>query len=388
MQSRSMAHQASMGGVGIAAPNFYHINSMNPALLTYNVLSVFELGLQGEYRTSNSGLDKQKTGSGGFNYLSFAFPVLYDRMTTNIGVRPYSVVNYNFVTSGPVIGNPDVENIAERTGEGGITEVYWSNGIKVVGDLSVGVRASFLFGFTQDDQKIILSGDDISSQIPTGAAEKTNYKGFTFGFGAAYRLKLDEKKNLNFGVIYDLSHELAGDRLARQVSYAGNVTIPGDTLQNLTYSSTFDLPSELGIGISYEYRNRLIVALDLTHTDWKEDAQFGHNSALKYRKTYRAGLGIELTPKYNDVDSYLSRVRYRFGLSYEQLPYLSAGHKIDDYGITFGWSLPVKAVSALNMSFKYGQRGTKEDGLVKESYFKLIVGVTLNDRWFIKRKYN
>ncbi|UXP33283.1 outer membrane protein transport protein [Reichenbachiella agarivorans] len=383
-----MSHQMSMGGVGIATPSFYHVNNLNPALLTYNTLSVFELGLQGESRTAASALDKQTTGSGGFKYLSFAFPILYDRLTTNLGVRPYSTVNYNFATASEVNGNPDVSSFSQRTGEGGITEVYWSNGVKIFDNLSLGVTGSFLFGLILDEEKTLLLGDDLPSQVPSGVLEKTNYKGYRLGFGAAYEFELAEKRSLHVGATYDLANSLEGDRLVRQVTYVASSTLPGDTLTNLSFKSAFDMPAEFGFGISYEYHNRLKVGLDLNRNIWKKDAAFGDFSRQEYRSTYKAAIGVEFIPKYNDVDSYMSRVRYRFGLNYEQLPYLVGSNKIDDFGITFGWSLPVKSVSALNMAFQYGQRGTKDDGLVKESYFKFNLGVTLNDRWFIRRKYN
>ncbi|RJE71434.1 MULTISPECIES: hypothetical protein [Reichenbachiella] len=388
IQSRAMSHQEAMGGVGIGTPSFYHINNMNPALLTYNVLSAFEIGLQGESRTAASEFDNQTTGTGGFKYLSFAFPVLYNRMTTNIGVRPYSSVNFDFLTSGQVIGNDDVISITENQGEGGISEVYWSNGIKIIDNLSVGVRSSFLFGFIEDETKIYLYSEDVLAQVPTGLKEKTNYKGFTFGFGASYEIDIAKDKRINIGATYDLAHSLEGDRLTRQVTFVNDNSIPGDTLTNRTYSNAFDLPAEYGIGVSFEHLNRFIIGIDVARAEWKEDAAFGDFSEQKMRDSYRAGLGVEIIPKYNDVDSYLSRVRYRFGVSYEQVPYLAGTTKIDDFGINFGWSLPVKSVSSLDMAFKYGQRGTKSDGLVKETYIKFVLGATLNDRWFVRRKYN
>lgn len=384
IQSRAMAHQSSMGDVGIGTPSFYHINSMNPALLTYNKLTSFDIALQGESRTSSSSVDSQTNTSGGFKYLSFAFPIIYNRMTTNIGARPYSVVNYNFLTSGTVNGNPNTSTVIERYGEGGLTEFYWSNGIKVAGNLSLGVRASFVFGYMEDQNQLTLESDSLLSQVPIGTYEKTNYKGITYGFGAAYTFDLGESKTITVGAIYDFAHDLKGERLTQQV----NGGVDGDILEDRTFDSRFKLPAEYGIGVSYEYQNRIVIGLDASRAEWKSDASFSDLSAQEYRQIYKAGLGVELIPKYNDVDSYFKRVRYRFGVNYEELPYLSAGNKLTDIGINFGWSLPVKAVSSLNMTFKYGRRGTKDDGLVRESYVRFILGMTLNDRWFIRRKYN
>ncbi|MGL1887174.1 MAG: hypothetical protein OCD76_11740 [Reichenbachiella sp.] len=389
LQSRSMSHQFAMGDVGIAAPSFYHINNMNPALLTSNVFSVFELGLQGESINAESGVDNMSSGTGGFKYLSFAFPIVHNTWTTNIGARPYSLVNYNFVTGGAIEGNSEATSVTQRQGEGGLTEFYWSNGVKVQ-NLSLGIRASFLFGFIEDKETVSLEGDDITSQIPAGTYEKTNYKGYNFGFGAAYMFKLDERKSIHVGATYDMAKSLEGSRVVRQVATVnGSFEIVGDTLNNLSYDGAFDIPAEIGLGVSYEYINKFILSVDVKTKQWEKKAGFLEGSSQTYRSTLEAGIGLEFIPKYNDVNSYLNRIRYRFGFHYEQLPYsLGEDVYIDDYNFSFGWSLPVKSVSALNMAFKFGQRGTKSEGLVQERYVKFVLGVTLNDRWFVRRKYN
>ena len=55
---------------------------------------------------------------------------------------------------------------------------------------------------------------------------------------------------------------------------------------------------------------------------------------------------------------------------------------LDDFGINFGVSLPVGNASLFNLGFKFGQQGTTSDGLIKENYLKLNLGMTFNDRSF------
>ena len=67
-----------------------------------------------------------------------------------------------------------------------------------------------------------------------------------------------------------------------------------------------------------------------------------------------------------------------------------------DYAITLGAGFPLRKIkvgetysqSIINVGFEIGQRGTTENQLIQEKYFKAVVGITLNDRWFIKRKYD
>jgi hypothetical protein len=44
--------------------------------------------------------------------------------------------------------------------------------------------------------------------------------------------------------------------------------------------------------------------------------------------------------------------------------------------------------SNLNIGFEFGSRGTTAAQLVKENYFGIKIGLSLNDQWFIKRVIN
>ena len=61
---------------------------------------------------------------------------------------------------------------------------------------------------------------------------------------------------------------------------------------------------------------------------------------------------------------------------------------IKDFGINFGLGIPVGRLSKANLGFEFGQRGTDDFGLIKENYLNFMIGVSLNDLWFIKSMYN
>ena len=62
---------------------------------------------------------------------------------------------------------------------------------------------------------------------------------------------------------------------------------------------------------------------------------------------------------------------------------------IDEFGITFGAGLPLGGTfSNANIGFEFGERGTTDADLIKEKYFNLHLSLSLNSRWFQKRKYN
>ncbi|MDX1938563.1 MAG: hypothetical protein SFU21_15695, partial [Flavihumibacter sp.] len=62
------------------------------------------------------------------------------------------------------------------------------------------------------------------------------------------------------------------------------------------------------------------------------------------------------------------------------------------YNITAGVGLPMRKnpytnqFTYINLSFEYGSRGNKNTPL-RENIFRVGLGLTLSDLWFIKRKY-
>lgn len=98
------------------------------------------------------------------------------------------------------------------------------------------------------------------------------------------------------------------------------------------------------------------------------------------------------------MDNYFKRVTYRVGLAVAQMPYRPAGQALYDRSVSWGFSLPVSASplesSTLSLAFTYGQRGNTDvrsvsggvERNIKEDYIRAQLGLSLNNRWFIKRR--
>jgi hypothetical protein len=61
---------------------------------------------------------------------------------------------------------------------------------------------------------------------------------------------------------------------------------------------------------------------------------------------------------------------------------------LTETGISFGLGLPLGGLSNVNVGLEISQRGQKDLGLIQESIISFRVGMSLNDIWFVKRKYN
>ena len=78
---------------------------------------------------------------------------------------------------------------------------------------------------------------------------------------------------------------------------------------------------------------------------------------------------------------------YRAGVRFEDTGIELNNEKINEFGISFGAGLPVgRLFSNMNVGLEYGTRGTSKANLVREKFINLSISMSLNDKWFQKRK--
>jgi hypothetical protein len=59
------------------------------------------------------------------------------------------------------------------------------------------------------------------------------------------------------------------------------------------------------------------------------------------------------------------------------------------YAVTLGASFPFKrSTNGIHTALELGSLGTQANGLVKENFVRFTIGMSLSDRWFVKRKYD
>jgi len=377
-----------MGGLGISNGSYWYLNNSNPALLYYNRLALFSAGVLTETKNINqNGFEPYTAGSGNLNHLSMAFPLRRDKWSFSLGLQPYTSVNYGFTYDGlpPNTNSPDNALILNK-GSGGITALNLATGGLIFKGLSVGVKASYLFsGYDKEFSAITDAG--APSYIAT-YTQRQSVNDFVLGVGLAYKYKIGEHQ-LGLGIIYDFAANVKGTQFFRleQRTLSG-IAIFSDTLVN-NEKNNLSLPATLGVGISYGKPQKWLVGFDYKTQDWSNLDVLESARPQKFTIGRKFVLGGEYIPDALDVKSYLKRITFRAGISYEEKPYWLQNKQIKEFGINFGWTLPVSRFSGLDFGFMIGRRGTLEQNLVREDFFKVYFGATFNDnRWFLRPKFN
>lgn len=84
-------------------------------------------------------------------------------------------------------------------------------------------------------------------------------------------------------------------------------------------------------------------------------------------------------------------VRYRAGFAFST-PYAKVDGRDGprDYTASLGAAIPIMNLhnnrSVLNISAQYERVQPRFAGMIKENYFRLSIGLTFNERWFMKWK--
>ncbi|RAW03412.1 hypothetical protein [Pseudochryseolinea flava] len=382
----ALIHNQGMGGIGVAQPQAWYLNNQNPALLVYNTLTVFEVGVVGESRTIKGGGATHKSKGGNMNYLAVAFPIKTFKWTTSLGLMPYSNVDYDFVNSGTSDDSVTPQEI-RQTGTGGLTQLYWSNGVRITKEITVGLKAAYLFGPIDDTESLTLMKDPTTHVRFTSTVEtKTSFKGFNLGGGVSFSkdsLGHNDKYRFSAGATFSLGSSLVG----RTENLYYLLTQNGDTLdinKAGKYKGDYDIPGNLTIGAAWGKGTKWTVATEVAVENWSGSTFDTEDEELDL--AWRGAIGGDFTPDLLG-QKLLQRMTYRLGVSMEQYPWLRNGNAVKDVGINFGFSVP-SGRSSIDLAFKYGKRGDQAKTDLEETYFKVFFGITFNDQWFIKRRFD
>jgi hypothetical protein len=380
--SNALANSQGSVGLGVSQPQYWYINNQNPALLVYNAYASFQAGLLGERRTTSSAYASEKFKGGNLNYLVLAFPVKSRKWSTSLGLMPYSTMNYKVQTLENIEGSNSQVGV-NKEGTGGLTQLYWSNGIRIYKDFSLGLKATYLFGSVNRISKF--------NQIPIVAVEdKYHMKDFIFSVGSSYSKDTLWGNSKNYRLSLGAVFELGSDVRTFLYNKNSNLSPLGDTLGSPSETRTngyTHLPGSVTVGASFSKGFKWAIGAQYTYQDWSTYETIASTSTATLGKSWKASFGGEYIPDPDALEGVLKRSTYRIGISSERYPFLANGNAFDDLGINFGVSVPT-ARSSIDLGVKVGKRGNKTENLLEENYFKIYFGLTFNDVWFIKRRFD
>lgn len=372
----------SMGGVNVFSDSI-HVNLQNPASLSHLKYTTFAIGAN--YNNVKLKTDSQSENATRttIDYLVVAVPIS-KKIGASIGLLPFSSVGYKIQNI-----NEDITQQSSRYfGDGGVNRFFGALGYTLNDNFSIGVDVNYNFG------NISTNSIEYIPVVQYGTRELNTSRanGVNFNFGAMYNRKVTEKLTLFGSLAYSPESNLTLDNERNITTVLVTSTfnaIPQEEGITQTSTSNLKLPSKFVFGLGIGEVRKWSVGTELT---LQQSSSFGNRfndiDNVEYENSTKFSLGGYFIPKYNSFNRYLERVTYRAGFNYENTGLIINNESINNYGITFGLGLPLGgSFSNINVGFEYGKRGTTNSGLIEENYTNVFISLSLNDRWFVKRKY-
>ena len=393
VNNRSMnTRLKGMGGVANAMYGGGLINAENPASYAKidSLAFLFDAGLYFKTSTFSTSNLSEKANNASFDHVTMCFG-LPPWWKTAMGVQPFSTSGYTMLIDDvePGIG----KTTTRFKGKGGLNRVFWGNAFKIGKHFALGANAYYVFGNSQAETSLYFP--DSAYYIGSRRSVDMMVRSFMFDYGVLFNTNVGNDMQLGIGLTYTQKINLKGEQTLFIRSFEEDVDTEVEYLiDTITYGVSemkTTMPQGFGVGVSLQKGSDWAVGADFNWTQWSQFARQG--KAENLQNSWMASVGAEFTPRHTSISGYFSRVTYRFGGFYEQgfinLPGNDGlDHSINKVGVTAGLSLPLpRTLSKVNMALEIGQYGTREGGLIQERYAKVNVGISVFERWFMKRKY-
>ena len=379
-----------MGGVANAMYDKSMINVENPASYAMiDTLSfLFDAGLYFKSSSFSTSTLTERASAASFDYVAMGF-ALTNWWKMAIGAQPYSNVGYNIETNFHDALSGNYTEVFQ--GEGGLNQAFIGNGFRLGKNFSIGANVSYVFGDSKSTTTLYYP--DSSFMIGTRRSRDVMVRSFLFDYGVMFHTDLGNDLTLSVGATYDQKINLRGTQTLyiRSLEANENTNTTSEYLiDTIDYqvdkNTRYAMPHGFGIGFSLQKNNQWTIGADFNWSQWSTFAKNGVNQGLQ--DSWSVAVGGEYMPRSTSLSSYWTKVSYRLGGFYERTFLNVKGTSINKLGVTLGLTLPVpKTMSKVNVGLEVGKCGTKSANLIQESYVNLTVGVSIFERWFVKRRY-
>jgi len=385
----------SLGQTNQAIRNPYAINILNPASYSSAKTTNIEAGATyslGALKTSNGTAD---VNNAWIAYLNFALPISTKRgMGVSFGLTPFSGLGYNIQSETTIPGDTaPIPVLYNFVGRGGLSRAYLGYGMRLHRTASIGVNANYLFGENTNTTQLLIPPG--FRMFNTNEDKRTYINGWVYDIGVqlhdtfsrVIRNQVREYEWVAGGTLTPVSNLNAEQSYLLRSLPIGSTGGTRDTIFSESgVLGTVVSPLSWKAGLSFARKDVWLLAADVRGTRWTDYRSFG--SADSLRNSFGASLGGSFTPNFKGKN-FFSRIEYRAGVRYEQSNLSVRGTGVDVVSLNVGLGLPMaKSKSKVNIGAEWLQRGTVENGLVQENYFRLYIGVSFADKWFYRYRYD
>ena len=378
----------SMGSISVL-PDSIHINIQNPAQLACLKLTGLALGgtyANTKYKTETQEAKARRTS---LDYMIVGIPV--GKVGIGFGLIPYSSVGYKIGRTANVTNNNNetIRSIISRyNGIGGVNKVFLGFGYRLTRNINIGGDLQYNFGTIETNSL------QYQTDLQYGSRENnvSDLRGVNFDLGITYQTKVNSKYSFFSSLAYTPEAVLtSGNTRNIDIVLVTSSSVRPVETQNIGVADTkIKLPSKLSFGSGFGQVKKWLVGGEISFIQNSVMSnRFTDINGATFENSVRYSLGGFFIPNYNSYSSYYKRMVYRGGLRYENTGLVIQDKSITDFAANIGLGMPLGGTfTNINIGLEIGRRGTKYYNLVEENYINLSVGLSLSDKWFVKRKFD
>lgn len=396
MSDQTSGFNRGMNGVGIAFRDGTQVNYLNPASYSAmdSLMFLFDAGVSGHFTQMKEGSDQVTRKNANFEYAVAGFR-LARHVGVSFGIVPFTNVGYSYSTTLPIGGSSTSTYTNTYSGSGGLHEVYVGAGWSPVRGLSAGFNAAYIWGGydkyvvnSYSDQYINTLQKHYSSDVKT----------YRLDFGLQYTAQLTKKDALTIGATYAMGHKMDASPTC-VVSSFNSQTSMSDTVR-FAIGDKVGLSHTFGAGAAWNHGTKWRVGVDYILQQWSK-VSFPEYSLKNDQPVYSLNSSyfddrhkVNVGGEYCDdalSRSFMKRIRYRAGASYASSYYKVNGKEgPTELSVSAGVGVPIvnsyNNRSVLNVSVQWVRNAAQ--GLLTENTFRINIGLTFNERWFQKWKFD
>jgi hypothetical protein len=385
LQKNVFPAYSALGGGVTAISSENSVNPSNPATYTSFKSNSFLFSTGGLHKTTDlqNLTDNQIANNTSFSHLTVAFPISR-RLGASVGMLPYSNVGYELSSIVVDDSNPDHFGMANYSGDGGLSKIYFGGAFEPFKGLSVGINASYLFGGLNRRKKLTYNDD---SFFNSRSNSKINLKGYFYELGMLYKKSLSTEQVLSFGITFNNNSSISAKRTDLVETFSAvNEAVQDNAVSTLERGDA-TLPQYINTGISYRDSEKWLLVADYSMQNWADYSLLEEGDDLN--NSMRVSAGLQYTPEFNSVTQYYKRMQYRLGGAYSNTPLTLNDTQLKEISVSFGFGIPVrKSRTKYDIALTVGQRGTTDNNLIKEHFLRFGLSVSYEGIWFVKRKYD
>ena len=361
----------AMGGVGFGMRNHRAINPSQPASYTAcdTLTFMFDIAASTSWSRYEDASGMRNKANGNLEYVTMQFPIWKQWIAMSLGMLPYSSVGYNIELSDETAGGA-YHYTTDYYGKGNISEVYAGLSFNILNWAALGMNVYYMWGHLDRMRTLVFTESGLN---PTVYDERMSISNVRLRLGAQV-FHIWGQHTATIGVIYENKMRLHSEYMFLETQSEDSIPV---------IEGYWQLPTVWGLGVSYNWANRVTVAFDFER-QYMGDAEYnglpGRMTGLQNKNRFALGVEYRNNPTSR---KYADRMLWRAGMSIQDEYLSSIGAKRYTASVGMGFPIPTLG-TVINTTFEYGHRGSKAG--LEEHSLRFTLGISIGENWFFKRK--